>query len=133
MWIFSSKSSDGTTSGSVLGSHGADDPLASYSLLPPPLDESLSGPFNLHWMRQSATSQRKPGDRVTVFSCHLPPSGAAPAISDALSQTVKRMKTLRHPNILNWRAGTENPSPKSSFHIITEEVFKPRAGSTFLN
>ena len=123
MWIFS-KTSESTTSGSALGSHGADDPLASYTLLPPPVDESLSGPFNLHWVRQSATSQRKGGDRVTVFSCHLPPSAAAPAVADALSQTVKKMKTLRHPNILTWRAGTENLASKSSFRIITEEVFE---------
>ncbi|KAL5105108.1 N-terminal kinase-like protein [Taenia crassiceps] len=124
MWIFSSKSSDNTASasalGSVLGSHGSDDPLASYTLLQPLAEEPLPGPFDIHWMRQSAVSQRKPGDRVTVFSCLRLLSSNSPAATTVLSQIVKRMKTLRHPNILNWLAGTDQL--KVPFYIITEEV-----------
>ncbi|VDM33098.1 unnamed protein product [Hydatigera taeniaeformis] len=124
MWIFSNKSSNGTPStstlGSVLGSHGSDDPLSSYNLLPPPAEELLPGPFDIHWVRQSAASQRKPTYRVTVFSCLRLLSSDSSGPTAVLSQIVKRMKTLRHPNILTWVAGTEQL--KIPFHIITEEV-----------
>ncbi|EUB61263.1 kinase-like protein [Echinococcus granulosus] len=124
MWIFSGKTSESITSastlGSVLGSYGSDDSLASYTLLPPSAEELLPGPFDLHWLRQSAISQRKSSDRVTIFSCLRLPSSDSAAATAVLSQAVKRMKTLRHPNILNWLAGTEQL--KAPFHIITEEV-----------
>nr|CDS31083.1 protein kinase [Hymenolepis microstoma] len=119
MWIFSGKSSNesgGNPNSSVLFSH--DDPLSSLTLLPPPVTESLPGPCNFHWVRQSAYSRKTPSDRVTVFSC----ANASSYASGALSQTVKRMKTLRHPNILTWMGGTETPNPKVPFCIITEEV-----------
>ncbi|VDO11093.1 unnamed protein product [Rodentolepis nana] len=119
MWIFSNKSSNesgGNPSSSILGSH--DDPLSSLTLIPPPVTEPLPGPYNFHWIRQSASSRKTPSDRVTVFSC----ANASSYASGALSQTVKRMKTLRHPNILTWMGGTETLNPKVPFYIITEEV-----------
>ncbi|VDD82936.1 unnamed protein product [Mesocestoides corti] len=129
MWLFSNKSSNGVTTASsisaVLGvgsGSGSDDPLAGYTLDSPTSDEGFSGPFDLHWSRQSAT-HRKTGERATVFSCHLPPSTRDIALT-TLAQVSKKMKTLRHPNILNWVAGTEatGASKASVFHIVTEYV-----------
>ncbi|KAM7538650.1 hypothetical protein Aperf_G00000051790 [Anoplocephala perfoliata] len=119
MWIFSGKSTNESgvnTTSSVLSSH--DDPLSSLTLLPPQVIESLPGPCDLHWSRQSAAHRKNPSDRVTVFSC----ANTSPYIADAVTQTIKRMKTLRHPNILTWVAGNETSSSKLPFSIITEEV-----------
>lgn len=119
MWIFSGKNSSesgGTSASSLLSS--SDDPLSAFTLLPPQVTESLPGPCEVRWIRQSASNRKSPSDRVTVFTC----SNASPYAANALSQTIKRMKTLRHPNILTWIGGSETLNPKIPFSIITEEV-----------
>ncbi|TGZ57170.1 hypothetical protein CRM22_009998 [Opisthorchis felineus] len=132
MWLFSNK--DSTPSLSSIGSMGLNftsDPVAGFALTASEntVYHTIDGAFGLEWQVRNAYNKKKNADEVSVFSCNLqsvqssmPMTGS---VVESLHQTTRWMKTLRHPNILNWIAGTELASGQKlpiEFHLITERV-----------
>ncbi|KAL7057307.1 hypothetical protein AAHC03_019220 [Spirometra sp. Aus1] len=132
MWLFTNKPTASSISAGISSALGTgDEVLANYSICSDATDTSalaeFNGPHGVRWSLQIGVS-RKTNDPVSVFTCtnfaSLPVS-----VKETLAQTVKRMKTLRHPNILAWLDGTSlslplDPAQKlpSSFRIVTERV-----------
>ncbi len=113
MWIFNKSSS------SAGGTFLNEDVLSQYTLEAESID--IGSSFGLHWTLHGGQN-KKSGDEVTVFT--TTPSANSPAAQQRLAGTVKRMKTLRHPNILAWVAGSNVEAANSGapFHVVTERV-----------
>lgn len=120
MWIFSNKSS-GVLSAAGLSS---DDVLSGFTIEEGSLKEDRVE-NGLAWVHQAALS-KKSGDRVSIFTCQ-----PRPGDKQQVAAAVKRMKTLRHPNILAWVAGSKMEDSggesamaafRGGFHIVTELV-----------
>ncbi|THD27748.1 N terminal kinase protein like [Fasciola hepatica] len=131
MWLFTK---DSTNAVSSLGLGFSSDPVAGFTFVPSSKSEYESfvfdGPYGLQW-RVRRAQRRKTTEEASIFTCSLNSplaNSEHDLIADALRQTVKWMKTLRHPNILNWLAGTEFTGSKlpSEFHIATESVLPLR-------
>ncbi|VDM03613.1 unnamed protein product [Schistocephalus solidus] len=132
MWLFTSKPTASSISAGISSALGTgDDVLTNYSIGSDAADASMlaefSGPLGVRWSLQNGVS-RKTNDPISVFTCtnfaSLPMD-----VKGTLAQTVKRMKTLRHPNFLAWQDGTSLTLPLDaaqklppSFRIITERV-----------
>ncbi|VDP86361.1 unnamed protein product [Echinostoma caproni] len=131
MWLFTKDSAN--TVGS-LGLGFSSDPVTGFTFSPPESNQdesfSIAGPYGLQWRLRRA-QRRKPTEDASILTCSLTSAVATSEqdlIMNSLRQTVKWMKTLRHPNILNWLASTELTGPKlpSEFHIATERVLPLR-------
>ncbi|VDN13873.1 unnamed protein product [Dibothriocephalus latus] len=132
MWLFTSKPTASSLSAGISSALGTgDDVLANYSIGGDTADTSplaeFSGPLGVRWSLQNGVS-RKTNDPVSVFTC-TNFSSLPMDVKATLAQTVKRMKTLRHPNILAWQDGTSLSLPldatqklPTSFRIVTERV-----------
>ncbi|CAH8583029.1 unnamed protein product [Dicrocoelium dendriticum] len=131
MWLFGNKDS-GATLGAVssIGLGFTNDPVPGFSLVPsdPNRTCTIQAPYRSEWRIRRALHRKQNNQEVTMFSMSLYSnclsSSDKELVLESLRQTVKWMKALRHPNILNWLGGTELSSTKleGDFHIITEQV-----------
>ncbi|KAF8569352.1 N terminal kinase protein like [Paragonimus westermani] len=130
MWLFSNKESASSLSTvGTLGLNFTNDPLPGFALVASDSTRVLAidGPYRLEWRIRQAYNKRKNNEEVSLFSLNptsAPSSMDMESIQESVRQTVKWMKTLRHPNILNWIAGTDLTGSKvpSEYHIATERV-----------
>ncbi|KAF7234405.1 hypothetical protein EG68_11886 [Paragonimus skrjabini miyazakii] len=130
MWLFSNKESASSLSAvGSLGLNFTNDPLPGFAL-----DTSdstrvptIDGPYRLEWRIRQAHNKKKNNEEVSLLSLNLTSTLSSmdmESVQESVRQTVKWMKTLRHPNILNWIAGTDMTGPKvpNEYHIVTERV-----------
>ncbi|XP_069327656.1 N-terminal kinase-like protein isoform X2 [Eulemur rufifrons] len=83
-----------------------------FELIPEPLEGGPPGPWALHRGRKKAT-----GSTVSIFVYDVKPG--AEDQTQVAKAAFKRLKTLRHPNILAYIDGLET---EKCLHVVTEAV-----------
>ncbi|XP_003798701.1 N-terminal kinase-like protein isoform X1 [Otolemur garnettii] len=83
-----------------------------FELIPEPFEGSPPGPWVLHRGRKKAT-----GSPVSIFVYDVKPG--AEEQTQVAKAAFKRLKTLRHPNILAYIDGLET---EKCLHVVTEAV-----------
>ncbi|XP_063566759.1 N-terminal kinase-like protein isoform X11 [Gorilla gorilla gorilla] len=83
-----------------------------FELIPEPPEGGLPGPWALHRGRKKAT-----GSPVSIFVYDVKPG--AEEQTQVAKAAFKRLKTLRHPNILAYIDGLET---EKCLHVVTEAV-----------
>ncbi|KAF5403977.1 N terminal kinase protein like [Paragonimus heterotremus] len=130
MWLFSNKESASSLSAvGSLGLNFTNDPLPGFALATSDSTRvpTIDGPYRLEWRIRQAHNKKKNNEEVSLLSLNLTSTLSSmdmESVQESVRQTVKWMKTLRHPNILNWIAGTDTTGPKvpNEYHIVTERV-----------
>lgn len=133
MWLFSNKGSDSIlSSATALGLSFTCDVVPGFAVDPSRTEALglIDGPYHQQW-RLVCGYNKKTKEEVTLFSCtpDVTVIGTQPdVILASFAKTVKWMKTLRHPNILTWIAGTDLGSGKlpPDIRFVTEGVIPLR-------